>query len=75
MTLKVEESKQEIDDSKQLDPDDFVMSNTSLSIHGASQVNGLDTDRGEQLTEMNESQIQVANQPDFDSTYRKLEIQ
>ena len=53
--MEVEENRQEIDDSKQLDPDDFVMSNTSLSIHNASQVNGLETDRGEQLTELNES--------------------
>ena len=31
-----EEEKKEVDESKLLDPDDFVMSNTSLSIHNQS---------------------------------------
>jgi len=31
-----EEEKKEVDESKLLDPDDFVMSNTSLSIHNHS---------------------------------------
>ena len=32
--------------SNELDPEDFVMSNTSMSLHTQSQVLGLDTDRG-----------------------------
>ena len=35
-----------IDNSNLLDPDDFVMSNTSVSLHTQSQVLGADTSRG-----------------------------
>ena len=35
-----------IDNSNLLDPDDFVMSNTSMSLNTQSQVLGADTDRG-----------------------------
>lgn len=40
-----------IDNSNLLDPDDFVMSNTSMSLHTQSQVLGVDTSRGNILKE------------------------
>ena len=87
---KEEEEKNEINDSKQLDPDDFVMSNTSLSIHNQSQVMGLETDRGDQAdlhelskvneshtSDFNESKVHMRNDPifdDFDSTQQRFEM-
>ena len=87
---KEEEEKNDINDSKQLDPDDFVMSNTSLSIHNQSQVMGLETDRGDQAdlhelskvneshtSDFNESKVHMRNDPifdDFDSTQQRFEM-